>query len=221
MAGAVFQLLVNNLGLGEAGCGPARFGVAGEVALGLAGRGIEWNGPAGGARLGWEWRAQVTHGMGCNTRRIMKINRRADFIEELKRRNGGLITPELLVKHSKPKTSPTHNDFEWDDTKAGHNYRLWQARKIISVFVTMVQSDSGPVSTRAYVSLSTDRVRGGYRSIGEILDNESLRNQLLVDALSELRAIQKKYAAIQELTGVFKEVSKAIKKHQPKELVEA
>jgi len=43
----------------------------------------------------------------------------------------GQVTPSALVETAKPKTSPIHNAFEWDNKKAGQEYRLWQARQWI------------------------------------------------------------------------------------------
>lgn len=40
----------------------------------------------------------------------------------------GKLTPSALVDAAKPKDSPAHCGFEWNDKKAGHEYRLWQAR---------------------------------------------------------------------------------------------
>ena len=40
----------------------------------------------------------------------------------------GKLTPSLLVEAAKPKNSPAHDGFEWDDKKAGAEYRLWQGR---------------------------------------------------------------------------------------------
>ena len=40
----------------------------------------------------------------------------------------GKLTPSALVDAAKPKDSPAHDGFEWSDKKAGHEYRLWQAR---------------------------------------------------------------------------------------------
>ena len=43
----------------------------------------------------------------------------------------GEVRPSVLVKEAKNKRSPIHDEFEWDDTKAGHEFRLSQARQLI------------------------------------------------------------------------------------------
>lgn len=47
--------------------------------------------------------------------------------QDLYEKHGKLVASEL-VKAATPKDSPAHPGFEWDNKKAGHEYRLWQAR---------------------------------------------------------------------------------------------
>ena len=50
----------------------------------------------------------------------------------------GQVTPSGLLNAAKPKNSPIHNAFEWDNKKAGHKFRLIQARTWIrKVTITM------------------------------------------------------------------------------------
>jgi hypothetical protein len=43
----------------------------------------------------------------------------------------GHIAPSQLIEAARPKRSPAHKAFEWDDKKAGSEYRLIQARQWI------------------------------------------------------------------------------------------
>ena len=43
----------------------------------------------------------------------------------------GEVRPSQLIEAAKPKTSPAHNGFEWNNKKAGQEYRLMQARSWI------------------------------------------------------------------------------------------
>jgi len=43
----------------------------------------------------------------------------------------GEVRPTFLIKAAKSPNSPAHNAFEWDDTYAGQEYRLMQARQWI------------------------------------------------------------------------------------------
>ena len=39
---------------------------------------------------------------------------------------------EDVVAAARDPLSPLHSKFQWDDSKAAHRYRLWQARQIIA-----------------------------------------------------------------------------------------
>jgi hypothetical protein len=134
----------------------------------------------------------------------------AKIIRELKRiaeANHGLLLPERVVDAARPKTSPLHKRFEWDDTIAGQAHRLWQARQLISICVTVVSNDSEPV--QVFTSLSTDRGRGGgYRTTVEVCSNAELRQQMLDDALHDLNGFQRRYSRLRELAEVFAAAAK-------------
>lgn len=51
------------------------------------------------------------------------------FIHSLAR--DGELTPDEVLAAAAPEDSPIHDQFEWDDGKAGHTHRLTQARALI------------------------------------------------------------------------------------------
>ena len=51
----------------------------------------------------------------------------------------GEIKASTLVDSARPKSSPIHSAFEWDDKKAGEEYRLMQARQWIRKIVIRYQ----------------------------------------------------------------------------------
>ena len=131
-------------------------------------------------------------------------------IEELRRisdKNGGLLLPQHVVREARNPRSVLHSRFEWDNTKAAEEHRLWQARQLISVCVEIIPGTDK--LTQAYVSVSTDRaVGGGYRTMVQVLSNEDLRKQFLEDALRDLNTFQQKYSKLRALAGVFAEIRK-------------
>jgi len=133
-----------------------------------------------------------------------KIQKITEELEIVRRRNKGILRAEEVVSFAQNPKTALHNQFEWDDTNAAKEYRLWQARRIIKVIVVML-----PHTDReyfAYVSLKADRalVGGGYRQIVEVLGDAELRGQLLQEALEELETFQVKYDLLQkELDVVF------------------
>lgn len=64
--------------------------------------------------------------------------------------HGGL-RPSEVVAAAAPVDSPLHGEFEWDDEKAGHEFRLWQARHLIRVAVIETTVDDGTVVADRFV----------------------------------------------------------------------
>lgn len=123
----------------------------------------------------------------------------------------GLLMPEHVVAAAKPKSSPLHNRFEWNNTKAAEQHRLWQARQLISVCVQILPGVAEPVAV--FHSLSTDRANGGgYRTTVAICSHAEMREQKLQDALHELNMFQRKYASLRKLSDVFSAIRKATKR---------
>jgi hypothetical protein len=92
---------------------------------------------------------------------------------------------------------------EWDDRKAGNEYRLYQVRRLIKI--TILYDDDKP----AMFSLSIDRPDGGgYRHLGDVLSSRQLSDVLLQDALSELDRIRQRYERVEALTSVWRAVGK-------------
>lgn len=50
-----------------------------------------------------------------------------DAVNEIYQRDGE-VKPSTLLEAARPKSSPIHSAFIWDDTRAGHEFRLMQAR---------------------------------------------------------------------------------------------
>lgn len=128
-----------------------------------------------------------------------------EIIAELKRiqeENNGTLLPEKVVEAAAIETSPLHSQFEWDDSIAAHQHRLWQARMLIRVSVEF--NEQAKVETRVFVSLKSDRQDGlGYRSLVDVMSDEVRRNELLQDAAEEMRSFRAKYKELKELADVF------------------
>jgi hypothetical protein len=136
-------------------------------------------------------------------------------VAELKRiaqENGGVLQPETVVDEARPVSSPLHSRFEWDNTIAGQQYRIWQARQLIRVVVEVLAGTDD--ATNVFVSLSTDREKesGGYRVMAHVLTDAQMRKQMLDDALAELRTFQEKYRRLKELVDVFAAIRRVKRK---------
>ena len=120
-------------------------------------------------------------------------------------RNGEL-TPAALVEASKRKNAPLHDCFEWDDAVAAGKYRENQASYIIRSVEVVVSESEEPV--RAFVSLDIDDAGRSYIDIVAALSEEPTRDMVLAQALSELKAFERKYEGLSELASVIEAIRK-------------
>jgi len=128
----------------------------------------------------------------------------------------GVINPSEVVQWARVnQDSRLHGALTWDDETAAERYRIWQVRALISVHV--VDNDGG----RRFVSLSIDReATGGYRPIAEVMDDQTLREILLKDALTELERVQKRFDKVTELANVWDEVHKVKRRRSVRKAAE-
>lgn len=138
----------------------------------------------------------------------------ATELSKIAQKNDGILKPETVIEEAKPKNHPLHNDFEWDDTKAGYKYRLEQARYMIRMCVTVVESNNQLKEYPTFVSLSVDRKKdgGGYRALVDVMSHEEHRWVLLRDALNDMTIFTSKYWHLQELSSVIEVIKKTSQK---------
>lgn len=116
----------------------------------------------------------------------------------------GLLKPSEVVTFAKNPDTELHKHFEWDDSEAAGRYRIEQARGLIQrVWVTVLPNES--VTHRAFVSLMPDRASagGGYRDIEGVMADPVKTKSYLETALSEFRALQRKYQSVEALAPVY------------------
>lgn len=124
---------------------------------------------------------------------------REEVASELKRL--GRFAPKDVVKAARPKSSPLHKYFEWDDSKAADEFRLQQARML--VISIRIESDN---NIRAYESVVLEGKRL-YVPIEEIKSDKSLYDQVLEAAMSEIIFWREKYQRYENLFGrIFDEI---------------
>jgi hypothetical protein len=143
-----------------------------------------------------------------NLKRI-RINKELDVISL---KHHGLLRPADIVKYAENPETVLHSCFNWNNAEAALEYRLWQAREIIQVYVVVLENFNTPV--RAYVSLKPDRSSddGGYRSIISVMSNAEQRKLLLKQAYEEFVRVEETYKTLEELSVIFKAIRKVKKK---------
>lgn len=111
------------------------------------------------------------------------------------------LRAEAVVEAAANPLSPLHAYFEWDDRKAGHEYRLWQARTLLCRVEVVNPEAMEQKPVPVFVSLMEDRVQkgGGYRAVPDVLTSADLRASLMRTALAELAAWTRRYSMLTEL----------------------
>ncbi len=144
--------------------------------------------------------------------------KQAQVLGEIVDRLGFKAAPEQVVDAARPKNSPIHDLFEWDDSTAAERYRLSQARNFVNHLEVVVISHSGERTTKAFHSVIVthgDTRERGYCSLETIVENEDLNAQVIRKALGELTYWRDKYSeykAYPELQIVFKAIETAAKR---------
>lgn len=138
-----------------------------------------------------------------------------ETIEKIEARDGE-VTAKAFLEESRPEESPTHNCFEWDDTEAAERWRLWQANQTIrDLCVTIISDDKDSAPIKIPVFINTERTKvstARFMSIDSALEDREKRSVILQNALDELKAFERKYEKLSELSEVFAAANKARKK---------
>jgi hypothetical protein len=119
---------------------------------------------------------------------------------------GEYATPEEILEKGRDETTELHKCFEWGETVAAEQFRLYQARNIVCnlVYAEPERKDEKP---KVRIFYETERGRG-YQQTVKILQNKDSYQRLLDTAKNELNAFVKKYAMLTELQPVFLEIEK-------------
>jgi len=144
-------------------------------------------------------------------------NKQAALLGTLLERFDGALKPKQLVDAARPKTSPVHSLFEWNDGRAAEQFRLVQARDHINHLRIVVQIDGADRPTKAYHSVviegDDDRT---YASVAIVRRSVELRQQVVQQALNEAERWAERYREYRELYEIIRAVKKTTRKHKRK-----
>lgn len=125
--------------------------------------------------------------------------------EKIEQENG-VINRRLVLESAKPKDSPIHDLFEWDDTIAAESYRLSQARLLISNLNLVIEKEEAePLEIRAYVNISEVK-EGSFINIESAFKSEESKELVMKRALQELKAFENKYRNLKIFSNLFIEI---------------
>lgn len=119
--------------------------------------------------------------------------------------------PDDIVDAARPKKSPIHAMFEWQDDKAAELYRRVQARSFVGALqIVRVEFSEGPtISNRAFFSVNTGE-RTGYVDHKRILGDHDLKKQVLESARQELEAFIRKFGSVMALGNHIKRLQEIL-----------
>lgn len=116
-------------------------------------------------------------------------------------------TPHDIVALARPETSLIHKYFEWDDSKAAEQYRIQQARRLITCLFVEVNDTTMPI--RESITLKDGKY---YATQEYIADKEDLIEQVVASAMRELRYWKLKYERYENHFGdIIRAINKAEK----------
>lgn len=117
-----------------------------------------------------------------------------------------LLCSEIVEFARENESSALHGEFKWDLAEAAYESWISRARQLVRVYVEVLQPKSDPV--RVWVSLLENRLQkgGGYKLATNVFVEVNQRAALLEQAWAELQRWRRKYAALQELAGIFAQI---------------
>ena len=125
----------------------------------------------------------------------------------------GEVRPSALVEAARPKSSPAHNAFEWDDSKAGEEYRLIQARTWIrNVQIIVDEQPERLIHMPSIVRDEDGKIteREGYYKPGSVLVQNRDEFDVALDRVrNRMESAVESYEYLKGLASKSKAVGKA------------
>lgn len=121
----------------------------------------------------------------------------------------GVITCEAVLEAARPKSSPLHDYFTWEDSRAAERYRLIEAGRLIAtVRIEYTPKKAAQVVyTPAFIPTGTSSEgKKQYYPVEEISKNDFLREKALADARREMENTRARYSHLVDLLELSTEV---------------
>lgn len=147
-----------------------------------------------------------------------KVDAKVAAAELEKVKVDGIVVPADVVDAARKKTSPLHNEFEWNDSVAAEEHRRETARLMLRCLIScnprVSKQEVRHFSVvRSLPKTTQDKSRNVYRSTADIMADPELRTQLLQNAFAELRAFQRKYQGLLELALIYRAIEETLDGH--------
>lgn len=109
----------------------------------------------------------------------------------------GHVKASELVESARPKSSPIHDAFLWDDKKAGQEYRLWQARQWIRRVEIIIEDRPEQVVHVPLITINGSN-EGVYKPISVVISNPKEYSACLSEALRRLASARRAIDDLEE-----------------------
>ena len=124
-------------------------------------------------------------------------------LNRIAEQNGGRLEPETIVEELVCEGASFHGQFEWNDAKGAHLYRVDQARYIVrSLIVTREVAPGREWHGREFVHLR-DEETSYYAVTVQAMREPEQAEQIKLRALSDLQAWRRRYAELVALSRLF------------------
>lgn len=109
----------------------------------------------------------------------------------------GKIQPKNVVERARPKRSPLHGAFDWDDKRAAEKFRIEQARDLIRSIGVVVSKNNKPKIVHFFVHVPpAENEESGYVNVEHAVANPAQYARALNHLFT---MVEKLEAAVEEL----------------------
>lgn len=110
----------------------------------------------------------------------------------LKEKSGGKLPPHSVIEQARSSNSALHDHFEWSDTRAGHAWRIHQAKTLVHV-VARIWAAPKPKPVQAVVV--RPKVTAVAPTRATVSPSNTRRVAQVQQFRTDMRALHTKYSA--------------------------
>ncbi len=126
----------------------------------------------------------------------------AHILKMMKKRTVKSVTASDILQDARSSTTPYHDYFDWDDSSAAEKHRLDQARQLIASIVEIKIIHEEEVPMRVFVNVVDEQGQRAYIQTDYAMVRPRLANQVISQALREVKTWSNKYKEYKELARI-------------------
>jgi hypothetical protein len=127
-------------------------------------------------------------------------------------------SPESLVRHARADNHPLHAEFTWDDSIAGHQWRLQEARELFTSYYIIQSDDVGDALVRiANISIVDEEANPAYADWIDVMDQEAVQARELTSLLGVLTGAVRRFRDVDSCRPIVQSIEKIIRKYRDKQ----